>query len=81
MCALNLCPGVWMDVWIIVKVCGSEIRGVRARQYELVLMHNVFCLSFQGARPLSCFGTFLVLCTLYVLEGDWTHCSFLSIDV
>jgi hypothetical protein len=31
----------------IVKVCGSESRGVRAIG---VLMHNLFCLSLQGAR-------------------------------
>jgi hypothetical protein len=29
MCALNLCPGVWMCGYI-VKVCGSKSRAVRA---------------------------------------------------
>jgi hypothetical protein len=30
-------------------------------------MHKLFCLSLQGAHPLSCFGTFLV--------AEWTHMS------
>jgi hypothetical protein len=40
MCALNLCPRVWMCGYI-VKVCGSESRGVRARQCEHVIICSV----------------------------------------
>jgi hypothetical protein len=58
MCALNLCPGVWMCGYI-VKVCGSKSRGVRA-------IGNVNAKSvLQGARPFRVWHVPSIMC-LYI---------------